>query len=238
MRRSNEVGAMLRAWPYPSRSRSRVFRILRGLTVGISLWASLSLVASAQATNNPDKTEARIATAMTGLQRFQSSHSLDDLRATSHALFSAVDRTAIKTGDFPARRRSVVTAFAQVLSQIEALSDPTFDPNDVKNFPQVCLTPDREPDGRQLPSCADPNDISDSATRARYVAAIKANELKIKRIGEQHTLRNLDHGTMQELQIVLRGFHSNAPSDGVALDNILRQAGISDARRAKINAMF
>jgi hypothetical protein len=202
---------------------------------GVLLSASLMVAASAQTPNNDDQTESRIAAAMAGLHRFQSSHSNDDLRATAHALFSAIDQRALRLGDVPRHRRSVVAAYAQLLAQIDGLSDPTFDRSEL---PMLCATPPREPNGRQLPACADPKDISDSATRAQYVAAIDANSVKIQRRNAQAALHLLGDETTSLLEIVLRRFHIRVPSDTAALDDILRRAGLSEARRSMIHSMF
>jgi hypothetical protein len=210
-------------------------RAICGTLAGLVLLASLTLAAYAQTPNPGDQTESRIAAAMTGLRRFQASHSIEDLRATSHALYSAIDQRALRTGDVVGHRRSVVAAYAQVLLQIDALSDPTFNPGEL---PTSCVTPPREPSGRQLPSCADPKDISDSATRAEYVAAINANAAKIERRNAQARVYLLGDETNNLLEIVLARFRTRAPSDMTALDDILRRAGLSEGRRAKIHSMF
>jgi hypothetical protein len=196
-------------------------------------WASLTFAGSARGAVTTDQTEARITTALTGLQRFRSSHSIDDLKATSYALFSAVDLREIQAKDLVTRRRSVVTAYAQVLRQIESLSDPAFNPNEL---PTLCVSPPREPDGRQLPACADPKEISDPATRAAYVTALDANSANIRRRNAQARLYVLADETTSVLELVLRRFHSRAQPDATALDDILRRAGVSDIRRAKIDA--
>jgi hypothetical protein len=201
---------------------------------GMVLSASM-LAASAQTPNNNDQTESRITAAMAGVHRFQSSHSIDDLRATSNALISAIDQRAIRTGDVRAHRRSVVAAYAQVLQQLEAISDPSVDPSE---RPMLCITPPREPSGRQLPSCADPKDISDPATRAQYIAALNANSMKTQRLNAQARIENLAGDTTSLLEIALGRFHTRTPPDTAALDDILRRAGLSEARRSKIHSMF
>jgi len=219
-------------------NKANIFRVARGSIVAVICWAALPLLALAQSASTSDQTEAHIANAMLGLQRFQSSHSLDDLRATSRGLLSSFIVPRIKPGDLIARRRSLITGFGEVLHQVDLLSDPTFDPNSPENTPQICLTPPQEPSGRQLASCADPNDISDPATRAQYIAAIDKNNLKIQRRNQYTSLRALDDEVMSEVQITLRLFHAKTTGDTPALDNILRHAGISDVRRAKIDAMI
>jgi DnaJ-domain-containing protein 1 len=98
--------------------------------------------------------------------------------------------------------------------------------------------PPREASGRQLPSCADPQDLTDPAARAAYVAALQANELKTERASRYQELRNIDDDAMLSLRLNLADFHAVTRSDSANLDGILRDAGLSDARRAKIDAMF
>ncbi|HEY0381949.1 MAG TPA: hypothetical protein VGC72_07095 [Candidatus Elarobacter sp.] len=203
--------------------------------IGLVFSISLLLAAAAPTTNSGDQTESRIVAAMAGFHRFPSSRSIEDLRATSRALFSAIDQRAIRRGDVLRHRRTVVAAYAQVLQRIDALSDPAFDPSEL---PSACVAPPREPDGRQLPACADPKDIQDVATRAQYVAAINANSAKIQRRNTQARIYLLGDETANLLELVLSRFRSRAPSDSVALDEILRRAGLSEARRSKIHSMF
>jgi hypothetical protein len=193
-----------------------------------------SAVASAAAPKK-DQTKARIATALQGLQRYYSSHSLEDLHGAVDALTSAVDMNAIKHRNRLVRRRTVVQAWAQVLREVELSYDPTFDPND---RPATCLVPPREASGRQLPSCADPSDIQDPAARAVYVAALQANDHKIQQANHYQELRNIDDDAMLSLRLNLAGFHTVTPADSAALDGILRRAGLSESRRTKIDAMF
>lgn len=210
---------------------------LRGVLAGILVSASLTFPASAQTGNGNggDQTEMRIAAALAGIQRFQSSHSVEDLRSTAHALYSAIDQRALRTGDVVGHRRSVVAGYAQVLAQIDALVDPTVD---LTTLPSRCVTPPREPSGRQLPACADPKDITDAATRAQYVAALDANATKLQRRNAQARVQLAIDETTGLLEIVLHRFHNRAPSDAPALDEILRRYGLTDAQRSKIHAMY
>lgn len=211
------------------------FRPICGALAVFLFCGSLTCTVFAQAANGGDQTDARIAAALAGFHRFRTSRSVTDLRASSRALFSAIDQRALRTGDVGEHRRSVVAAYAQVLRQIDGLADPAFDPNEL---PSPCVIPPREPSGRRLPACADPNDIVDSATRARYVAAIDANSAKIERRNTQAAVSLAADETTSLLEIVLQRFRNRAPADTAALDDILRSAGLSDARRAKIHAMF
>lgn len=218
----------------PTGKRCRAHRVTVLFLAVAMVWGT-----AASAALTDDQTDARIASALQGLQRFHSSHSLDDLKASVGALTSAVDMPTIKPENYVARRRAVVRAWAQVLGAIERSYDPTFDPNNPNNTPEECLGPPREASGMQLPSCADPNDVQDPVARAAYIAALAANDLKIKRMTFYRNLHNIDDGAMLSLRMNLDSFRRvMTPSDSAALDRILRQAGLSDARRTEIDAMF
>jgi hypothetical protein len=222
----------------PNRSAVCLCRIAWVVTVVISCNVWLSLPSLAQTTDKADRSEPRIAAAMAHYRRFQSSNSLDELRATAQGLYLAADLSTIKPSDVVARRRSIVSGFAQVLHQIELQKDPSFDATDPNSQPAGCVIPPEEPSGRGLQPCADPNAITDPATRAKYVAAINANNLKLQRFSRNLSLYNLENEAMADIEMTLLVFHAKAPSDGPAIDNILRKAGLSDTRRLKINAMI
>jgi hypothetical protein len=78
----------------------------------------------------------------------------------------------------------------------------------------------------------------DPAARAAYVAALQANERKIARANHYQELRNIDDDAMLSLRLNLGSFHTITRADTAKLDGILRAAGLSDARRATIDAMF
>lgn len=211
------------------------FVAVRGGLVVACLVNSMGSIASAQTPSTGDPTDARIASAMAGYYRFQSSRSVDDLRNTAINLVSVIDQRALRTGDVTGHRRSVVAAFAKVLSGLEAISDPGFDPS---QRPSACVTPPREPSGRQALHCAAPEDVLDPAARAQYQAAIDENSMKIIHFSEQMRISHATADTMGMLELVLHRFHRRAPDDSAALDDILQKAGLSKDRRAKIHAMY
>lgn len=199
-----------------------------------------SLAASAVSKNTAvrDETKSRVASSLDDLQRFNVTNSLDDLQASIDSLSSAVQLRTIASRHIVGRRRLVVRAWAQILHTIEASSDPTFDPTNPRDLPLMCIVPPREANGEQLPGCADPRDLQDPVARAAYVAAIKANAAKAQRMDFQTLLRHLDDDAMLSLRLSLADFRKRARPDPAALDEIVRQAGISDARRQKVDAMF
>ena len=220
-------------------SLAKWHRAHSGRLVCLALGLSVACSAAASgAAPKKDQTKARVASALQGLQRFYGSHSLEDLHATVDVLTSAVDMTTIKRKNLIARRRTVVQAWAQVLREVELSYDPSFDPSNPNDRPSTCLVPPREASGRQLPSCADPAEIVDPAARAAYVAALQANERKIARANHYQELRNIDDDAMLSLRLNLGSFHTITRADTAKLDGILRAAGLSDARRATIDAMF
>jgi hypothetical protein len=190
--------------------------------------------ALAQATA-ADQTESRIATAMAGYNRFQGSHSPEDLRKTAFDLITVVDQRALRTGDVVGHRRSIVAAYAKVLKLVDSLRDPDFVPNQP---PSTCVTPPREPSGRQAPPCADPKDVLDAGARAQYLAAIDQRSAEIRYYNAQTQLIGIANDTVSLLGIVLHRFHTRAPDDSAALDDVLRKSGLDAGRRDQIHAMF
>lgn len=195
----------------------------------------ISLVTSVSAQDQvADRSVPRIAAANALLDRYRSTHSLDDLSAAEATLFSANDFSTIRPADLNARRRAVAAGYAKIFRELELLIDPAFDPADRKNYPLFCLTPPREPNGRQAPSCADPNDVQDPGTRAAYVAALDENAARTRRIVMQRRVQILAAQMTDSFVRVLRQYRSRTSDDGVALDSILRENGMSAARRVKI----
>lgn len=185
-----------------------------------------------------DKSDARIADALQSLQRFSSLRSLNDLQEAIFALTSAIDIRAIRRSDLLAKRRQIVGAWGRIFKAIEASTDPAFDLSNRNNIPDDCVTPPMQADGRQLPSCAAPADVTDPVARAKYIAAINANDLKKQRAAYQARLRYLDGGAMSSLQMELSIFRRVAPGNAPELMTILRGEGLSSARLAKIQAMM
>ena len=185
----------------------------------------------------PNATSTRIDLSSQALARFASSHSMSDLRSAVDALDGTIDIGNLTPENFISTRRAIVGAYARVLKAIEQSYDPTFNPSNPADLPEVCV---KAPEG--LPSCTDPMDVKNAQARAAYVAAIQANALKANRAARYQQLYNLDQGAMVGLSMSLDLLRKVAPTnigpDFAALDGILRQAGLSDARRAKIDAMF
>ncbi|MGB6986046.1 MAG: hypothetical protein WBD74_08770 [Candidatus Aquilonibacter sp.] len=188
------------------------------------------------------QTDAQIAVALQALQRYDSSGSLSDLTSAVSTMDGTVNLDALTPQNFVTRRRALVQAWAQILKSIEQSYDPTYNPNDPSNIPQPCVTPPPDANGARLPGCSNPNAIQDPSARAKYLAAIEANKQVTQRWNHYWGLVKLDLRAMRVLQMSLQLLQSVAPdsegADFSALDAIVQQAGISHARRAKIDGFF
>jgi hypothetical protein len=212
---------------------SAVRALLAAMMVVLMLAASSG---RAGATSKSDETERRLTAALEGLQTFNGSRSLEDLHRTINKLPSAVIISAIAPQDYAARRRETVQAWVSVFQALDKLIDPTFDPTNVHDLPQVCVVPPREPSGRRLPACANPADIPDEQTRNAYIAAIQANDAKIQRANLQGRLRVLEQQAAAGFQANLRTFQRVAPGDAPEVNSVIGSAGLSAAMQGKLRA--
>ncbi len=187
-------------------------------------------------------TSTHVNSSAQALQRYETSHSLDDLETATAAMEGSVDVQALTPDNFIATRRSFVQGYANVLAAIEKAYEPGYDPLDPKNRPHGCIIPPPEPDGRSLHPCTDPKEIHDTKARELYVAAIKADRVKTKRAYRYNRIARLDERAMSVLKVELGVFREIAPEgispDYAAIDSILQSAGLSSARRSKIDAML
>jgi hypothetical protein len=195
----------------------------------------LAFNAAAHAATTADTTQANIASRMQGLNRFYTSHSLDDLHSTVYTLVSSLNFGTIKPQDYVARRREIVQAWATVLAAIQAAYPKNFDPNNMNDLPTDCVMPP----GGNYPCGVRPSDISDAAVRAHYVSAIATNQAKLQRVQLYHQVQVLDMVAMAGLEVNLREFRERrAPPDTAALDDILRDAGLTHARIVRVRSMY
>jgi hypothetical protein len=194
----------------------------------VSICLVLSLGASSRATPTSGAFETHIANSSAALQRFAASHSFADLRTAADEMGFAGDVNEFKPQTFIAQRRTLVRGWANVIRAIEQSYDPTYDPNDPAN--------------RLYWGLPDPQSIQDPKVRASAVAALAANQRNIERSAYHRQVWVLDRQAQTGLHLTLDLLRKvepdGTPSDFAALDGILQQAGISSARRAKIDAMF
>ena len=204
---------------------------------GLALVALVMMSGMSIAARLPDKNSSILAASMRALERYRSTGSLSDLQSSVNSL--GVDMSVIKSNEYVARRRALIGAWARIIRTIDTSYDPKYNPSDANERGSMCLVPPREASGVQRPSCADPNAIQDPEAREKYIAELRANASKIKQTNFYYQLKNIDSAAMLSLQMQLRGFrNAHAPDDFSALDSILRKAGLSDTRRAAIDAMF
>lgn len=199
---------------------------MRALCLSIFLMAGpVGVRAQTPATDN---VTAHVGDASRAAQAFSRSHSFVDIRSAIDAMVSAGNLPGFKSGTFVAQRRTLVGGWAQVLKAIEQSYDPTYDPNDRNNWPVWGLP--------------DPQYIKDPQTRAAAVAALAANDQKVKRMSYYHDLHVLDALAQNTLKMELDQLRRMAPdgtdADFAALDAILQRAGLSSALRTKIDSLF
>lgn len=214
------------------------------LRLTLILASTLASTALVSAANPPNVTSTQLDTrtisAMQSLQRYGSSHSFEDLRSALYTMESAADIGSLTPSNFIVERRTLVRGWARILKAVEQSYDPTFDPSNANDLPNSCVVPPREPSGRQAPACADPSDVKDPQSRAQYIAAIRANDLRRQRTNRYRQLFNIDEAAMSSLEMALQLFNKVAPDnaspDFAALDDILKQAGLGDARRQTLDA--
>jgi hypothetical protein len=175
-----------------------------------------------------DAVTVHVGAASRAAQAFSRSHSIADLRPAIDEMVSAGNLPGFKPDTFVAQRRTFVRGWAQVLKVIEQSYDPTYDPNDRNNWPAWGF--------------GDPQYIKDPQMQAAAVAALAANDQKVKRMAFYHDRRVLDMLAQATLKVQLDQLRRVAPdgtdADFAELDAILQQAGLSSALRTKINAMF
>lgn len=75
------------------------------------LLALLPHIASASNSAGADQTQTKVASAMSDLQKFAQTKSLDELKLTIAALFSATEIAVISPKDYVARRRTLTRAW-------------------------------------------------------------------------------------------------------------------------------
>lgn len=216
-------------------------RLIVGL-LSVSVLCTARCLADTRAVAAEAITSSHVTSSAQALQRYKTSHSLVDLEAATVAMEGSVDVELLTPENFIATRRNFVEGYATLLAAIERAYEPNYNPYDPKNMPDVCVQPPREPDGRMQPPCSDPNEVRDIRTREQYIAAIKANEIRREQARRYISILHLDERAMGILRLELGVFRDIAPegvsADYAAIDSILQRAGLSSARRAKIDAML
>ena len=221
------------------------------------LYGLLICVVAFAATPSPvpsnAKNDAKIAAALEQLQRYKISHSLSDLHAAITTLEGADNldayglqrssgpwhvRSTLPPDVFNQRRRAIVAAWIEVIKAIDGAYDKTYNPYDMKSVPTDCVLPE---DG-SVTCNVDPLRVADPVKRAAYAAALAENERKLQRSYYYSSLQTIDGLAMTLLKATIDLLRKVAPEgvsdDFSALDAMVREAGLSNVRRALIDAYF
>ena len=87
----------------------------------------------APAAPTTDALALHVANSSAALQRYRTTHALNDLRAATLEMESAVNLDAITPQTLVDQRRALVRGWALLLEAIDSSYDPTYDANDPKN---------------------------------------------------------------------------------------------------------
>jgi len=184
---------------------------------------------SAAAVPATDELTAHVDASVQRVQAYTFSRSFADLRSAIDEMERAANLSGLRPETWVVQRRTFVRGWAQLLAAIEQSHDPTYDPNDPKDRPIMNL-----PEPQSFPD--------NPKTQAWAAVAIAANPKKLARAYYYHDLQIIDmraQATMKAALDLWRRVEPNGtPADFEALDAILQQAGLSTARRTKIDAMF
>lgn len=203
---------------------------------------ALCFLASTPASAQPrtDKVAARVQAALQQLQRYRTSRSLADLRTTVDMMGGAADIDSFSFQNHVAQRRTFVSGFVGVLKAIEQAYDPTYDPHNAANIPEIGCLPVQTTSG--LRHVCNPADIKDAGLKAAYATAERANQEKIRRANYYREVAYTDSLAMAVFEVHLRQIQRLAPdsagTDFAALDSIVRSANLTPSRQSKIEAML
>ena len=179
---------------------------------------------------------AQMALALQSVERYRTSHALSDLQAAVDAMDGSLDNQDLTPENVVTRKRDLVRTWAPIIAAIESAYEPNYDPNAFENSPVKCP----KPPGWNRPGCVgSPSNIRDPAERAIYIQELKVNDLKNQRWERYNKVSLLEDDAMATLEISLKTLNTAAPpgtrmSDISAIDEILRQAGVTKDRRQQI----
>lgn len=172
------------------------------LALGLNLFG----MAPSGATPSTDLLATRVPKALQALQHYKSSHSLADIETAVDMLDGTIDIGTLTPQNFVGRRRTIVQAWAEALKVIEQSYDPTFDPNDPKNFFEVgCLPLTVEASERPPAIVCNAHDVQQLTLQERtaYAEALQANAAKHNRYNHYNQLVTLDLHAMSSLEASL-----------------------------------
>ncbi len=170
----------------------------------------------------PMATTSRIGVSAAALSRYAQTHALSDLRSAILGLSGTINPYSLTPQNFSATRRSLVQAWAPVIKAIESAYEPGYDPSDPKNVPSFCAPP--------------PTPNQALCTQAM----VQQNDEKRRHWDQYADVHRLDNLAMGLFRVSIQTLNEIAPTgegaDFNALDSILRNAGISESRMAKLDA--
>lgn len=167
---------------------------------------------------------AEVEQANRDLEKFKVSKHPADLENAIRILEDADLFQGKAAADRLAARREVTLAWFRALNILDAAIDPAFNPEDM---PLLNVSPP----GPQYSSGVDPRDIKDPEQRARYEAAIAANNKKAEAHEFQSRLRFLDERATSGVKSFVSRFYTSAPADARELHHLMDEAKLSAARR-------
>lgn len=201
--------------------------------------ACIALLGAAPSATVPSAAARHISASATALNRYASTHALSDLQAAIEGLSGTVNAYSLNPQNFGPTRRALVQAWAPVLKAVESAYDPSYDPNSPENIPTSCVMPPPVPNATR---CMDPDQVADPTLRAQYASAVAANEQKRKNLSHYGAVHRLDNEATGLFAATISTLNQIAPegagADFNALDSILRSAGISENRMAKLDAIL
>lgn len=109
-----------------------------------------------------------------------------------------------------ALRADCLKLWLHLLALLDQRLDQRFDPEDT---PDLQVQPPDTADGTSYPPGADPALIEDPVARAAYQQAIRDNQVKIDRYGQQVRLHRLSERIEPRAESFIRHSYTFAPSD-------------------------
>lgn len=115
-------------------------------------------------------------------------------------------------------RREVLVQWLGLLRLLDESIDPDFDPDDM---PGLTVDPPRSADGVAHRPGVAPARIKDPDARARYEAAIEANQEKARYYAAQTDLRRLDERMTSRIEAFIKRAYTDSPEDQTELRTAL-----------------
>lgn len=128
-------------------------------------------------------------------------------------------------------RQQKLRMWLKIMVSIDHNLDPSFNINDSARM-------NVSPPGGAYRAGIDPKDVKDPAIRAEYEELIRKNKEKRERRHLQNGLRHINEQLMFAVERFVRKHYTSSAEDQKELDQLLRETGISEARKQKLKALF